>query len=153
MYIVIFHYDIPPLSYWLQLTDRNFILQGRFIKSFKDSSLKLYRTPGLTRGFLYTKKRLMLLSATETLLYDDSLESRMTHRSVGSSPAGSVYHLYGAIWQCHQVLHKVVVHALSDLDAMCNEIIDRLPFQATWCCKCIIKRYLLEPQYAANRFA
>ena len=99
------------------------------------------------------KKRLMLLSATETLLYDDSLESRMTHRSVGSSPAGSVYHLYGAIWQCHQVLHKVVVHALSDLDAMCNEIIDRLPFQATWCCKCIIKRYLLEPQYAANRFA
>ncbi len=57
MYIVIFHYDIPPLSYWLQLTDRNFILQGRFIKSFKDSSLKLYRTPGLTRGFLYTKKR------------------------------------------------------------------------------------------------
>ena len=56
MYIVIFHYDIPPLSYWLQLTDRNFILQGRFIKSFKDSSLKLYRTPGLTRGFLYTKK-------------------------------------------------------------------------------------------------
>ena len=72
------------------------------------------------------KKRLMLLSATETLLYDDSLESRMTHRSVGSSPAGSVYHLYGAIWQCHQVLHKVIVHALSDLDAMCNEIIDRL---------------------------
>ena len=56
MYIVIFHYDIPPLSYWLQLTDRNFILQGRFIKSFKDSSLKLYRTPGLTRGFLYTKR-------------------------------------------------------------------------------------------------
>ena len=55
--------------------------------------------------------------------------------------------------QTHQVLHKVVVHALSDLDAMCNEIIDRLPFQATWCCKCIIKRYLLEPQYAANRFA
>lgn len=99
------------------------------------------------------KTRLMLLSATETLLYDDSLESRMTHRPVGSSPAGSVYHLYGAIWQCHQVLHKVVVHALSDLDAMCNEIIDRLPFQATWCCKCIIKRYLLEPQYAANRFA
>ena len=99
------------------------------------------------------KKRLMLLSATETLLYDDSLESRMTHRPVGSSPAGSVYHLYGAIWQCHQVLHKVVVHALSDLDAMCNKIIDRLPFQATWCCKCIIKRYLLEPQYAANRFA
>ena len=56
MYIVIFHYDIPPLSYWLQLTDRNFILQGRFIKSFKDSSLKLYRTPGLTRGFLYTRR-------------------------------------------------------------------------------------------------
>ena len=85
------------------------------------------------------KKRLMLLSATETLLYDDSLESRMTHRPVGSSPAGSVYHLYGAIWQCHQVLRKVVVHALSDLDAMCNKIIDRLPFQATWCCKCINK--------------
>ena len=64
MYIVIFHYDIPPLSYWLQLTDRNFILQGRFIKSFKDSSLKLYRTPGLTRGFLYTKKQCSLVDCT-----------------------------------------------------------------------------------------
>ena len=65
MYIVIFHYDIPPLSYWLQLTDRNFILQGRFIKSFKDSSLKLYRTPGLTRGFLYTKKISRLMTGNQ----------------------------------------------------------------------------------------
>ena len=69
MYIVIFHYDIPPLSYWLQLTDRNFILQGRFIKSFKDSSLKLYRTPGLTRGFLYTKRRLPIKQPSSTDFY------------------------------------------------------------------------------------
>ncbi len=68
MYIVIFHYDIPPLSYWLQLTDRNFILQGRFIKSFKDSSLKLYRTPGLTRGFLYTKTHPAIPDSGEQIL-------------------------------------------------------------------------------------
>ena len=69
MYIVIFHYDIPPLSYWLQLTDRNFILQGRFIKSFKDSSLKLYRAPGLTRGFLYTKRKSLHETLPSILVY------------------------------------------------------------------------------------
>ena len=56
MYIVIFHYDIPPLSYWLQLTDRNFILQGRFIKSFRLIA-KALSNPWSNQGFSIYKKR------------------------------------------------------------------------------------------------
>ena len=43
-------------------------------------------------------------------------------------PWCSVYHLYGPLRQCSQILREMFIHALSILDAVCNEIIGWLSF-------------------------